>query len=346
MRILLCSHFFHPSVGGIEQVSLMLATEFEHAGHEVKVITTTLESDGQKFLFGIVRRPSPAQLIKLVQWSDVVFHNNISLRMWWPLLIVRRPWVIAHHTWIARTDSSVGLRDRIKRYLARFATNIAISQPIADHLSVSSTIIGNPYRDELFGRDSSAKRERDLIFVGRLVPDKGVDILFNALKRLKERDFFPCLSVVGNGPDLHRLSKLVEQFGLRDQVKFLGTKTGHDLVLELNRHRVIVVPSRWQEPFGIVALEGVACGCRAIIADSGGLREAAGPLAVVFEHESDLALAEAIERTLKEPFDWQGYWRTTEDHLRAHRAGEVGRRYLEVLAESSLARTFRKATRP
>jgi len=244
-------------------VSLLLATEFEHAGHEVKVITTRLESDGQKFLFGIVRRPSPAQLIKLVQWSDVVFHNNISLRMWWPLLIVRRPWVIAHHTWIA----------------------------------------------------------------------------------LKERDFFPCLSVVGDGPDLHRLSKLVQQFGLRDQVKFLGTKTGHDLVLELNRHRVIVVPSRWQEPFGLVALEGVACGCRAIIAGSGGLREAAGPLAVVFEHESDFALAEAIERTLKEPFDWQGYWRMMEDHLRAHRASEVGRGYLEVLAESSLARRFRKAQR-
>jgi glycogen(starch) synthase len=128
-------------------------------------------------------------------------------------------------------------------------------------------------------------------------------------------------------------------------VNFRGVKSGQELVRELNRHRVIVVPSRWQEPFGLVALEGVACGCRAIIADSGGLREAAGPLAVAFEHESDLALAEAIERTLKEPFDWQGYWQAMEDHLRAHRAGEVGWRYLEVLAESSLARTFRKAKR-
>jgi glycogen synthase len=315
-------------------VSLLLATEFEHAGHEVKVVTTTRESDGQNFAFEIVRCPSPARLIKLVEWSDVVFHNNISLRNCWPLLIVRRPWVIAHHTWIARTDSSLGLRDRIKRFLARFATNIAISRPIADHLSVPSTIIGNPYPDEVFRRDGAARRECDLIFVGRLVPDKGVDILLSALNRLKNRAFLPHLSIVGTGPHLRTLSSMVEQFQLGDQVKFLGAKTGQELVRELNRHRVIVVPSRWREPFGLVALEGVACGCRPIIAECGGLLEAAGPLAVVFKHESDLALADAIEQTLKEPFDWEGYWRTVEEHLRQHRARKVARRYLEVLSHA------------
>jgi glycosyl transferase family 1 len=44
MRILLCSHFFHPSVGGIEQVSQLLAHEFTLAGHTVKVVTSTAES--------------------------------------------------------------------------------------------------------------------------------------------------------------------------------------------------------------------------------------------------------------------------------------------------------------
>jgi glycogen synthase len=333
MRILLSSHFFYPSVGGIEQVSLALATQFALAGHMVKVVTTTAESDGSNFQFDVIRRPSAPRLLELVRWSEVVFHNNISLRTWWPLVFVRRPWVIAHHTWIARTDSSLALRDRLKHFLTRFATNIAISQPIAGHLTVPSTIIGNPYRDELFRRDRSTTRDNDLIFVGRLVPDKGVDILIGALKRLRERNFLPSLTIVGSGPDLTRLRTMVEQFQLADQVTFFGTQTGEALAKQLNRHRVIVVPSRWQEPFGLVALEGIACGCRAIIAESGGLLEAAGPDAVVFDHDSDLALADAIEQTLNDKIDWENYWRAVEEHVRSHRAGEVARRYLEVFTK-------------
>lgn len=345
MRILLSSHFFHPSVGGIEQVSLALATQFTIAGHVVKVVTATCQSDESKLPFDVVRRPSPPRLLGLVRWSDVVFHVNISLRTWWPLVFIHRPWVIAHHTWIARTDSSLGLRDRLKHFLTRFAANIAVSQAIAGHLTVPSTIIGNPYRDELFRRDRLATRDIDLIFVGRLVPDKGVDILIGALKHLRERNFFPNLTIVGSGPDLTRLRTMVEQFQLAGQVEFLGMRTGEALVEQLNRHRAIVVPSRWQEPFGLVALEGIACGCRAIVAESGGLLEAAGPLAIVFKHKSDLALAAAIERTLKEKFDWEKYWRSVEEHLRTHRAGEVARRYLEVLTKASLVRESHRPKR-
>jgi glycogen(starch) synthase len=334
MRILLSSHFFHPSVGGIEQVGLALATQFALAGHTVKVVTTTPQSDGSNFQFEVVRRPSARRLLELLRWSEVVFHNNISLRTWWPLIFIRRPWVIAHHTWIARTDSSLALRDRLKHFLTRFATNIAVSQPIAGHLTVPSTIISNPYRDELFRRDRSATRDMDLIFVGRLVPDKGVDILIGALKRLRQRNFLPNLTIVGSGPDSIRLRTMVEKFRLTDQVAFLGTQTGEALAEQLNRHRVIVVPSRWQEPFGLVALEGIACGCRAIIAESGGLLEAAGPLAVVFEHESDLALADAIDQTLNDKIDWENYWQEAEEHLRSHRACEVARRYLGVFTKA------------
>jgi hypothetical protein len=74
-----------------------------------------------------------------------------------------------------------------------------------------------------------------------------------------------------------------------------------------------------------ISSERRVCECR---------RQAAGPLAVVFEHESDLALADAIERTLKDKFDWEDYWRSVEEHLRPHWPGEVARRYLEVLANA------------
>ena len=47
-----------------------------------------------------------------------------------------------------------------------------------------------------------------------------------------------------------------------------------------------------------------------------------------------LKLADAIERTLKEKFNWEAYWRSVEEHLRPHRAGEVACRYLEVMAKA------------
>jgi glycogen(starch) synthase len=346
MRILISSHFFHPSIGGIEQVGLVLANEFSLAGHEVRVVTTTRESSNEVFPFEVIRRPSILQLSKLVRWSEVFVHNNISLRTCWPLLLVRRPWVIAHHTWIARTDSSLGLRDRLKHWLTRFGVNIAVSRSIARQLTVPSVIIGNPYRDDLFQRDRFATRHTDLIFVGRLVRDKGVDILLYALSLLRDRNVRPKLTIVGQGPELPELQRAAEKLCLTSQVAFLGARTGKALVKLLNCHRVLVVPSRWQEPFGLVVLEGMACGCRAIVANSGGLPEAAGPQAVVFHHERTAALAAAIEHTLKEDFDWEHYWQLTEEHLRQYEAKEVANRYLEVIRNACGETKGRARLRP
>jgi glycogen synthase len=342
MRILLCSHLFYPSVGGIEQVSQVLATEFSLAGHTVKIVTSTAESDATIFLFEAIRRPSPLKLLRLVLWSEVVFHNNISLRLYWPLAAIHRPWVIAHHTWIARTDGSIGLQDRIKQFVIRSARNIAVSQAIADHLHAPAIVIGNPYRDDLFRRDRySGVRNRDLIFLGRLVRDKGVDILIDALRLLREKNLLPRLTIVGNGPELANLQEMVGKFELAEQVVFAGTQTGPALVELLNRHRIIVVPSRWQEPFGLVALEGVACGCRAIVARVGGLVEVIGELAVMFERENPVALARAIERTLTEEFDWETYWQLSDEKVHRFAARAVAGKYLHVLAQAVRAKVLR-----
>jgi glycogen synthase len=347
MKILLASHFFPPSVGGIEQVSLALAREFTLAGHLVKVVTTTADGvQGSAFgvqrsaaglapyPFEVIRRPSARELFALVQWCELFFHNNISLRMGWPLLVIRRPWVIAHHTWISGVEGSVRMRDRGKLLLLRRARNIAVSQAIADHLTVPSVVIGNPYREDIYFRDPSVQRERDLIFVGRLVSDKGGDLLIEAIHRLRERRLCPNLTIVGAGPELKSLQMSVKNLELTGQVEFAGVRTGPELRRLLNRHRTIVVPSRWREPFGLVALEGMACGCRAIVASQGGLPEAMASLAVPFERGNVAALAEAIERTLTEPFDWESYWQVADKMVSQYRAKDIASRYLAVFSQA------------
>jgi glycogen(starch) synthase len=334
VKILFSSHFFYPSVGGIEQVSLALAREFSVAGHTVKVMTSTAESDSVPFPFEVIRCPTARKIFALVEWCELAFHNNISLRTGWPLLVIRRPWVIAHHTWISGVDGRVRIRDRLKLTLSRFASNVAVSQAIAEHLGVPSVVIGNPYREDIFFHDQSVNRERDRIFVGRLVSDKGVDLLLEALRLLRGRGLVPNLTIVGTGPELEKLRITVENLELAGQVEFVGVRTGQELRLLLNGHRTIVIPSRWKEPFGLVALEGVACGCRAIVASHGGLPNAIARLVVPFERENVSDLAEAIERTLREQFDWENYWRLAAEAVSLHRAKEIARRYLEVVSQA------------
>jgi glycogen(starch) synthase len=144
--------------------------------------------------------------------------------------------------------------------------------------------------------------------------------LIEAIKLLRDRWLFPNLTIVGAGPDLHKLRLSVPNRQLTNQIEFVGLRTGQELRLLLHRHRTIVVPSRWKEPFGLVALEGVACGCRAIVASDGGLPEVMKPLALAFERKNVPTLADAIERNLSEHFDWEAHWPLADEMLLSYRA--------------------------
>lgn len=334
MKILLSSHFFHPSIGGIEEVSRVLAHEFVEFGHEVRVVTSTRSKDGTKFPFPIYRSPSPRELLRLTRWCDVFFHNNISLRTAWPLLFIPRPWVVAHHTWISRIKGGIGWRDRLKQFVARNARNISVSRAMSEHILAPTVVIGNPYRDGLFRRNDSIGPERELIFLGRLVWDKGLDLLFEALAILQHQGLRPRLTVVGTGSEETRLHQQVASLGLDEQVTFAGLKTGEDLVTLLNQHRVLVAPSRWQEPFGLIALEGIACGCVALGAHCGGLPDAIGPCGVTFPHGDIPALARSIADLLAPGADLEKFRAAASGHLAKHSARAVAAQYLKVLEEA------------
>ncbi len=331
MKILLCSHLFHPSVGGTEEVGLILAREFVAVGHQVKVATATAGDGQDAFPFEIERRPGPFRLLGLVSWSDVVLQNNISLRTAWPLLMVSRPMVIAHHTWLTRVDGRTGWREKLKRYVARKASNIAVSRAVADHLKLPAEVIGNPYQDQLFRRDEANTRNLEVVYLGRLVPDKGVDLLLEALVRLKALELRPRLTIIGDGPELEKLRQEADRLSLEAQVDFAGARRGAELVALLNRHRVLVVPSRWQEPFGLVALEGIACGCVVVAAHTGGLPEAVGACGVTFPGGNVEMLANRLADMLSPTAHLESYRAAAPAHLAKHSAKSVAAEYLRVL---------------
>ena len=174
------------------------------------------------------------------------------------MLFVRRPLFIIHQTWITNPDGSISWPHFLKRFVLRYATSFAISGAIAESLPVSSIRVGNPYDDQVFTGSPAVVKKRELIFVGRLVSDKGASLLLDALKLMTTK---PRLTIVGDGPERAALEKQTADLGLRAQVEFAGSRHGEQLADALRKHELLVVPSLWQEPFGIVALEGIACGC-------------------------------------------------------------------------------------
>lgn len=329
MKILISSHAFLPSVGGLENVSAMLADEFVRKGHKVMLVTQTMCAEDLAFPYPVIRRPRPLALLRLVRWSDIYFHNNVSVRSAWPLLVVRKPWVVAHQTWIPR-DGVAGWVGRLKHLLLAQATGISISTAVACHLHTPSTVIGNPYEDSVFRAIPGIPRDKEIVFCGRLVSAKGADLLLKALSILGSKHLCPKLTIVGSGPEEPRLKAMATALGLADQVIFAGVKTGRELAACLNAHKIMAVPSIWQEPFGVVALEGIACGCVVVGSDGGGLKDAIGPCGVTFPNGDTETLATRLEELLRMQQSIALYRVKAAAHLAGHIKTAVAEKYLQV----------------
>ena len=332
MKILLGSHHFAPSIGGIETASELLAREFVKLGHEVHVITQT--ADGDDFPFRVIRRPGARELLRQVSWCDVFLQNNISLRTFWPLLFVRRRLFVVHQTWIRNPRGEIGWHERLKHFVLRFARSIAISKAVADELPTPVLVVPNPYDDEIFRRFEGTDRARDLVYVGRLVCDKGVDLLIEALSILRESGTETRLTVVGDGPDRSRLEKQVAELALQSSVEFVGSVNSLQLAEILNHHRILVVPSRWPEPFGIVALEGIGCGCAVVGSDQGGLPEAIGQCGVTFPNNDVRLLANALSQLIHNAAQRDLLRSNASSHLARFTKRRVAEAYLEFIEKN------------
>jgi glycogen(starch) synthase len=345
VKVLIYSPAYLPHIGGLEISQAQLAESLVELGHRVTVVTKTPSPDGtdESTSYRVRRQPSARTLLREVKDCDVFFHANVSLRGLWPLLLTRPLWAVSHHSWYRAADGLLTWQDRLKRRALRHADlSVAVSHAVAADLDTESVVIPNAYRDDLFRVLPGARRDRDLIFVGRLVSDKGVDLLLRALHQLSATGLPARLTVVGEGPELSRLQALAAELSLGNQLEFVGTVRGHDLVELLNQHRILVAPSRYNEPFGIVALEGIACGCVVVGSAGGGLPEAIGPCGLTFRNGDVDQLTHAL-RELLSANSLESYTAKGDTHLSSHRREVVGRQYHEALLTAARrARARRK----
>jgi glycogen synthase len=315
----------------------ILAEEFVAAGHQVRVVTQTPAEEEGDCSYEVVRLPSLIAYVRLLRWSDVCLYASVSLRGMWPMVVGGRPFVISHQT-VHDSPAPFDVAVALKKVVTRFSNNVSCSRSVQSRIGGRSIVIPNTYRDETFKEFPGVARDLDVVCVGRLVPDKGVEDAVDALSQIRHEGLYPQLSIVGDGPGAPGIARRVRELGLDQQVSFVGVKRGLDLAKFIARHRVMVVPSRWAEPFGIVALEGIACGCVVVGTDRGGLPEAIGPSGITVPSDS-AAMARALKSLLENDSLLARYRSCGAAHLARHSREVVARRYLKVLAAAASAHT-------
>lgn len=190
--------------------------------------------------------------------------------------------------------------------LAAATTGIVNSQAVRQELLERDaelppcTVIVNGVDTARF-EPPTGPRPRDPVvsFVGRLVPQKGVDVLLQAFGVVRRRLPDARLVIAGDGDQTLYLMRLARYLGLAPRVEFIGWQTGDALVRLYQQAAIVAVPSRY-EPFGLVALEAMACGCLVVASSTGGLAEIVedGQSGVLVPPGDHLRLAQQLVRFL------------------------------------------------
>ena len=297
--------------GGIEVFAERHVARLRAEGHEVEVATSLVSclSSLSSFDEIIVHKCSDvATLEKFPPEKTALYvhdHEPICPRCYaytplkrncarpgglWPCILCAP----ACRGWRAALGRVFSQKRRI-RAMARLKKIVVISQFMKSRLvanGIPADIISVEPPACLESRVSSAPPPApvDLLYVGQLIRGKGVHLLLKAMARLPATR---TLDVVGVGNMEPKLRRLAAQLGIAGRVRFRGFQENPQDWMRAAK--CVVVPSFWQEPYGLVAAEAVALGCRVVAFAIGGLPEACHGKATLVPPGDVDALARALD---------------------------------------------------
>ena len=236
----------------------------------------------------------------------------------------------------------------------------AVSQYCADwnqrYFNTDVQVLYNGVDSSRFFSTGLNSREIPVInFVGRLDKQKAPDLLLRAALLLTEKTKSFRLQILGSRfygysePDsyqseIQRLSQSLESRGI--EVRRPGFINRDLLPDELRKAQIHVIPSRWDEPFGLVTLEGMACGLATVGSRTGGTPEVIGHAGILFEKDSVEELAEQLHRLVineqlrsdmghrarkrAEKFSWDKTWKKLREHLELAETSKMSQRVVRV----------------
>lgn len=177
-------------------------------------------------------------------------------------------------------------------------------------------------RDYDFRRQYAMDNEKIILYVGRLVYEKGVQHLISAMPKILEHYHDAKLVIAGKGGMLDELRAQVNSMGLSNKVYFTGYLNAKQVQKMYKCADVAVFPSTY-EPFGIVALEAMLAGVPTVVSDVGGLNEiithrengmksyagnsnsiADSVLSLLYDKQLAANVAKKAKVKVKEEFNW------------------------------------------
>ncbi|MGJ5673891.1 MAG: glycosyltransferase [Nostochopsis sp.] len=145
-------------------------------------------------------------------------------------------------------------------------------------------------------------------FLGRLVPEKGIDTIFAAARLLRERGFKCQIILCGSGFYEESLRREAQKQQVADLVIWRGSVRHEQVPEEISKFHVLVLPSRttdtWKEQFGHVLIEAMAMGVPIVGSNSGEIANVIGQNDLVFPEGDAHRLAAILEKMIREP-NWR-----------------------------------------
>ena len=325
-------------MGGVQTHVRDLASWLVKRGFRVSIVSRRIglrdlevqESEGYYMVDSILPvdvilvPPDPRDVENVISMlkPDIVHsHHIFTLTPLFALKVARDlgiPRLASNHTIFLAYDfrtlwSMVSLILPTRYYLAYAQAVISVSRAadtfvesiMGSDFKVRRFIIPNAVDIEKFKPPEREPEDNIVLFVGRLVYRKGIHVLVKALGKVRIKDVK--LLVVGGGYMELLARMLAKAYGVEDKVEFLGVVSEKDKIELYRKAKVVVVPSIFNESFGIVALEAMASGRPVIATRVGGLEDLVvnGETGILVEPGSEDQLAEAIENLLED----EGYRR-------------------------------------
>ena len=330
MKILFWTEFYLPHLGGIEVLVQDLSAALRARGHECLILTNRQQPEWpeEEILEGIpvhrvawerALREGPLAVARVVRhvrqlretFAPQVEHFFLSgaLVMLQQMAKPARPvpQILAVHTLVDRLIS--GGESMVRQFHSAQAITSAtrlMQEELQTAFPASADkvcVISNAIPDSATPPLPLPLTPPVLLFIGRLVIEKGLDVALQAMKLLMLE--FPeiTLQVAGDGDQRASLQALAEALGLSSRVTFCGVVPRAEVMSWLNRGTIVLVPSRWEEPFGIVNVEAALMQRPVIASRVGGIGEVVvdGETGLLVEKEDPVQLAAAIRSLLLHP---------------------------------------------
>ncbi|WP_186576584.1 glycosyltransferase [Aquibacillus kalidii] len=215
-----------------------------------------------------------------------------------------------------------------------------------EQISKQFVILGHPVDTDLFSPAEVKKKqskEKVILCVARLVMEKGVHYIIEAVAPIMKMDDNVKLKIIGSGESKKFLENMVKDEGLEDQIEFLDPIPHHELPALYRKADLFVghpvSTSKWEEYFGVVNVEAMASGLPVVSSNSGGITHLAREkeVAILVNERDIISTTNAIELLLYDEDKYQEIKRKGREYvLRQYSLpviAEKYRKYIEAAME-------------